>query len=409
MPIEIDLIRHGETEANAAEIWQGQGDTSLTERGAGQARRLGERLAATGYDVLVSSDLGRARATAAAIRADHDDVDPAWREADVGSWEGLGNREVAARFPDELARLAAGEEIAFGGGETYRQLADRAFEAFDKLAVRLADGQRAAVVTHGGVVGAIVAGVLGLDRNERRRVLGRIANTSITRVRIDGDARRLAVLNDASHLGPPAVPHLVTIIRHGETEANLAGRWQGSTDGALTANGHRQAADLAPHLAGLAAVYSSPLQRARATAVAIAGHHGVPHDEHPGAAELRFGEWEDRARDDIAAGWPDEWRRIYVDGEDLPRGRTGETFAAAGRRLAGAIAELAARHPNGDGWGVVSHGGAIRAYVSGLLGLPFAAGRSRLDLPRNTGLSRVQLDGATNRLVDYNVAPHLDG
>ncbi len=408
MPFEIDLVRHGETEANVAKIWQGHGDAALTTRGARQASRVAERLAGRRYAVRVSSDLGRARATATALGGPFSQ-DPVWREADVGSWEGLTHDEVAASHADEMDALAEGRDIRFGGGESYSEVRERAQQALDGVAARLADGERALVVTHGGVVAALAANLLGIGRRARRQVLAGFANTGITTVRLDGGRAQLAVLNDTAHLDGDAAGHpdpTITLIRHGETEANAAGRWQGITDGELTAAGRRQAEALAAHVGGLATLYSSPLRRARDTASAVARAHGLPVVEHPGLAEMRFGEWEDQAPDTIAARWPDEWRRIYVEGEDLPRGGSGESFGQAGARMAAAIADLGDRHPDGA-VGLVSHGGAIRAYVTSFLGVPFPE-RRRLDQLRNTATCRVAFGGGGPRLVDYNVAPHLE-
>lgn len=408
MPIEIDLVRHGETEGNAARIWQGHGDTPLTARGERQAQRLGTRLGGRSYAAMVVSDLGRAGATAAAVGGGFT-VDPAWREADVGSWEGLAHAEVAAMHAAEIAALEAGEDVRFGGGEKYSELRARARRAFDALAAELRDGERGLVVTHGGIVGALAADVLGIDRNERRRALYGIANTSITTIRIDGGRRQLAVVNDAAHLDgdrEPLPAPAVTLVRHGETAANAAGRWQGVTDGELTSTGRLQAEALAPHMGGHAAIYSSPLRRARDTAAAVARANGLELDEHPALRELRFGEWEDCAPTEIAREWPEQWRRIYVEGHDLPRGGTGETFAEAGARMEAAIADIAGRHPD-DPVAIVSHGGAIRAFLTGFLGLPFAE-RRRIDQLRNTATCRVVLGDGGPRLVDYNVAPHLE-
>ncbi len=408
MPIEIDLVRHGETEGNAGRLWQGHGDTPLTGRGARQAARVSARLAGRRYAIRMASDLGRARATAAAIGGEFTE-DPAWREANVGTWEGLTHAEVAATHAGEIEALAEGRDVRFGGGESYSEVRARAQQALNALAARLEDGERALVVTHGGVVAALAANLLGIGRNARRRVLAGFANTGVTTIRLDGGHRQLAVLNDAAHLDGDAdrVPEpTITLIRHGETEANAAGRWQGITDGELTAAGRRQAEALAPHVGGLATLYSSPLRRARDTASAVARAHGLPVVEHPGLTEMGFGAWEDHAPSTIAARWPDEWRRIYVEGEDLPRGGSGESYEQAGSRMAAAIAELEDRHPGGA-VGLVSHGGAIRAYVTGFLGVPFPE-RRRLDQLRNTATCTVALGDGGPRLVDYNVAPHLD-
>ncbi len=411
MPVQIDLVRHGETESNRAGRWQGQGDSPLTSVGVGQARRLGERLAGTRYDLVVSSDLGRALATAAAVTP-RAEPDAAWREADIGDWEGLTTAEVMAAFPDEIGSWATDASVRLGGGESYGEMVDRVTSAFDKLLARLDDGARALVVTHGGVIGSLLAQILGYRRTPGNRPLARLANTAISTVVADDGTRQIASFNDVHHLDgelrdPAADGALLHLIRHGETVANREGRWQGVTDGDLSGAGLHQAERLARWHDGVAAVYSSPLRRARETAGPMARRHEVEHRIVPGLAEMAFGDWEDHTPEAIAARWPDDWARIYVGGEDAPRGGSGETYAGVAARMGEAIAGIAANHPEGR-VAVVSHGGAIRAYVTSLIGVGFQQ-RHRLAEPRNTAVSRLAVgNGRPPMLVDYNLVPHLD-
>lgn len=79
MSIEITFVRHGETDANAAAIWQGQGDAALSATGRDQARALRERLEGIEYDLVLSSDLVRTLETAELAGLDPK-PDPAWRD-----------------------------------------------------------------------------------------------------------------------------------------------------------------------------------------------------------------------------------------------------------------------------------------------------------------------------------------
>ena len=419
MAVEISFIRHAETTANRDGIWQGHGDSPPTARGTDQIERLRGRRHE--FDLVVSSDLGRTTATATAV-APTFETDATWREADVGGWEGLNREQVWERYRDEVEALRTGERVKLGGGESYDELVARVEDGLDKLVARLDDGERAAVVSHGGVIGAVSGGVLGIRERPRPWPVGRLANTSITTVRVDGDHRQIVRYNDAAHLGgdgdtPGVAGPFISLIRHGRTAANTEGRWAGTTDVPLDEEGRRQAAALAAARDGFAAVYSSPLVRARDTATAIAERHSIELVEHPGVGEMSFGEWEDMHPGDIAARWADEWHSIYRDGNDLPRGGTGETYSAVARRMGRALDDIGSRYDGAD-LALVSHGGAIRAFITDHLGIPFAD-RKRLAEPRNTAVSRVSLgartsmlDGSTDRrlvLVDYNVTAHLDG
>ena len=119
-----------------------------------------------------------------------------------------------------------------------------------------------------------------------------------------------------------------------------------------------------------------------------------------------MGAWEGHTRQEIMAGWPELWARIYEGDEDLPRGDSGETWARMAQRVTDAISDVTAGHHKGN-IGIVSHGAAIRGYVSGILGLDHST-RLRLGVPANTSVSHVVIEDGRRVLADYNVAPHLE-
>lgn len=148
------LIRHAETEWNAAGRWQGHGDAPLTTRGLEQSERLAEELAAARIDRLVCSDLRRCQQTAAPLAARLElevELMAGLRELDVGSWSGLSRAEIAKIDPETLRRFDAGETVRPGGGETRAELASRVHALVEALAAD-SPGRHFAVVTHSGVV-----------------------------------------------------------------------------------------------------------------------------------------------------------------------------------------------------------------------------------------------------------------
>lgn len=203
-PIELTLVRHGESTYNVTGRWQGQGDAPLSELGKQQAARVGARLAGERFDVVVSSDLTRAHHTA--LATGHPvNVRREWREIDVGRWEGLTREEVAERYPDEVHSAFSGEDVKIGGAESWADLSARVDAALLTLLRELRPGARAAVVAHGGVIASLLSGILGLTEH-RPRPIGRISNTAISRVQVWMDAdhqtlhhARLVAFNDATH------------------------------------------------------------------------------------------------------------------------------------------------------------------------------------------------------------------
>lgn len=404
----ITFIRHAETAANAERRWQGSTNAPFTATGDDQIARLGRRFSGADVGRLVASDLPRTASTAAVLG--EATLDPAWREFHVGAWEGLTSDEVRQRFPGEMDKLFTGEDFAIGGGEMMSDFRARIDAALDALAGSLDDGEQATVVTHGGVIWAIANRVLAPATGSAPLIPSH--NTAVSRVRIDDDgAMQLTVFNDATHLdsvptqfGPEGTP--VTLIRHGQTSGNVEGRWQGRSDSPLTDHGIRQveaASRLAPTFDAL---YTSPLGRTAHTAQIIGGAVGVPSVAHDGLVEMSFGTWENLTSAEAAAAHPDLFEAVYGRGEDHRRGGDGESFTEAGERLAAAIAEIVATDRHAD-VGLVSHGAAIRAYATLVVGLGFPE-RNRLPVPRNSSMSKVVYAEGKPVLASYNVAPHLD-
>jgi broad specificity phosphatase PhoE len=411
--VEITVVRHGESESNAAGLWQGQGDASLSATGHDQAKALAERLSRRSYDLVLSSDLRRAADTAAHLGFEVETM-AAWRELDVGRWEGKTRQEVEADDPGALAAVRSGDDVRLGGGESMREFDGRVLDAFQEMTDRLDSDSSALLVAHGGVVASLTRQVLG-QLGGFRPGMGPLENTSLTRFQVHEEGPMLISYNDAGHLGPLSQwaqrrhdegDTLLTLIRHGETEANRVDRWQGITDGELTLDGRAQAAALAAWYPGLDSLYASPLQRAQDTAATLAEAFGVEMVSHDGVIEMHMGDWEDLTTAEIKEGWAELWAQIYHHDNDLPRGGTGESQGAAALRMQTVLQELAHRHA-GAKVGVVSHGGAIRSYVLKLLGVGID-GHRRLDFVDNTSVTHVVIGEASVTLADYNVAPHLE-
>lgn len=155
---EILLIRHGETFWNKEHRMQGQHDSPLTPLGLQQARSLAARLKGLTFTALYSSDLGRAHQTARCIAdaTGHEVVtDVSLRERCFGIFEGLTNREIEARYPEEYQHFAAREpHFVMERGESASQFRSRCVSGLEKIAQRHPQ-QTIAVVSHGLVLDAL--------------------------------------------------------------------------------------------------------------------------------------------------------------------------------------------------------------------------------------------------------------
>ena len=154
------------------------------------------------------------------------------------------------------------------------------------------------------------------------------------------------------------LPTRILLARHGETEWNRLGRWQGHADPPLNDVGRSQAAALAVQLEGdgIAAVYSSDLRRASETARIVADRLELDVTEDRALREIDVGAWSGLTRDEVRERYPDGFAR-WLAGEI---GHDGETREELAERVVGAVERIAASH-HGQHVLVVTHGGAIRA------------------------------------------------
>jgi probable phosphoglycerate mutase len=206
---ELLLIRHAETDFNRQLRFQGHVDAPLNANGLAQAERLAERLADEPIDLLVTSDLLRARQTAApwaARRGLRPMADARWREQAFGVLEGLDAPTIRARHPALWAAWVRHEaDHAPPGGESHREFFDRIWQALREWTATH-PGARIAVVTHGGALDMIWRGVHGLPLAGPRTCA--IPNTGLNRLQPGAGPGDFVILRwaDAGHLDGMPVP-----------------------------------------------------------------------------------------------------------------------------------------------------------------------------------------------------------
>jgi len=198
----------------------------------------------------------------------------------------------------------------------------------------------------------------------------------------------------------------IIAVRHGETAWNVDTRIQGHLDIALNDTGHWQARQVARALADepLAAVYTSDLQRAHATAQAIAQASGAPLVAEPGLRERRFGELEGRTFAEIEAELPEQARRWRQrDPHFAPTG--GETLVQLRERIAATTHRLAAQHTE-QLIVLVAHGGVLDMLYRLATGLDLQAPRTWL--VTNASINRLLWTPQGLTLVGWADTQHLD-
>lgn len=194
MPTTVVLVRHGETDWNRDDRFQGHADIPLNEAGRAQARELGLELEGEAFEAVYSSPLRRADETATILAESLGlEVERARElmEVDVGSWSGLTRAEVADRFPEGFRRwLDYGH--GWDDGETYDALGARVVAGLRRIAAAHPE-TRVLAVTHGGPIRSALAAADGVPFGEARRSIHVIGNCAVVRLAVRaGNLERLA-------------------------------------------------------------------------------------------------------------------------------------------------------------------------------------------------------------------------
>ncbi|KAB2919875.1 MAG: histidine phosphatase family protein [Dechloromonas sp.] len=191
----------------------------------------------------------------------------------------------------------------------------------------------------------------------------------------------------------------VYVIRHGETEWNLRGRFQGHFDSSLTERGISQASRLGQHLAGrsISAIYSSDLGRAMATAEIISRSIGLPVQSVDKLRERRLGCLEGLTKDEAATQFPMDLA-CYESGSPDECISGGESFRNLLDRTEAFLVSIAHTH-RGESVAVVTHGGNLNATFRMVVGLPMDQAR-RFSL-LNGSLAHLQFQDETWKLIRW--------
>jgi probable phosphoglycerate mutase len=200
---DLLLVRHGQSaparEGEPFPLVDGQGDPPLTELGREQGRAVGRRLAGAGLAAVYVTTLQRTRQTAQPLldaTGLEARVEPDLREVHLGEWEGGVFRQRVAEGDPLAVRMVEEERWdVIPGAESSAALAERVGAAIRRMCAAHPD-QRVAVVTHGGVIGQVLA----LATGSRPFAFSGADNGSLSQLVVAGDRWRLRRFNDTAHL-----------------------------------------------------------------------------------------------------------------------------------------------------------------------------------------------------------------
>ena len=200
--IKLYLVRHGETEGNVQQWYQGSTDVPLNDRGRAQANCLSQFWKDVHIDSIYSSTLSRAKETAEIIAAPHNLPVTAYKEleeANFGEWESHTYKEITEKWPGEIeAFYASNGTMRARGGESFKDVEERIVPKVIDILSHHQDGDTVVIVSHGAAIRCLLFGLLGLE-------LGRIwcfqqYNTAFSVIEYYGDRNVMTLLNCAQHL-----------------------------------------------------------------------------------------------------------------------------------------------------------------------------------------------------------------
>ena len=391
MPLRLLLVRHGLSSFNKERRIQGRDDLSnLSEEGHEQARALGRSLQDVSIQAVYSSPLQRAAATTASLletqggQAPDPVFDDGLLEVDLEPWSGQtidelmqGSTEAYKIWKQRPMEL----ELQRRDGSSYKplpELMEQARGFISKLLERhpATGNDTVLVVAHNAILRCLMLVLLGEPDHGFRRL--RVDNTSLSVFNIrpgdNGPQVQIECLNSTTHLQP--LPEKgknarLILVRHGETDWNKAGRFQGQIDIPLNENGRRQAAAARDFLKDIPIdrAWSSTLSRPTETAqIILEAHPDVPLTQIDGLVEIGHGVWEGKLESEIREDWSellDTWKRA-PETVQMPEGETIQDVWARSVRSWG---EIAGELKPEETVLVVAHDAVNKTILCDLLGL----------------------------------------
>ncbi|TBR59338.1 histidine phosphatase family protein [Westiellopsis prolifica IICB1] len=348
----VIIVRHGQSTYNTEKRIQGRTDAStLTEKGCNDASLVGKALSNISFNAIYSSPLQRAKETAQIIwRSLENNSDQSivpqtsdlLLEVDLPLWEKMLVAEVKQKFPeeyriwkqspDQLQMLVPDSQGNSRKHNPILSLYEQARQFWQEILSRH-QGQTILIVGHNGINRALISTALGISPFRYHSLQQSNCNISVLNFAGGlGDAVQLESMNQTQHLGdilPSLRPNhqgvRLLLIRHGETEWNRQGKFQGQIDVPLNDNGRLQAQKAASFLKDVEldfAITSSMLRPKETAEIILNNHQSIKLELLDGLREISHGLWEGKLESEIEQEFPGElqrWRTV-PDKVQMPAG-----------------------------------------------------------------------------------------
>ena len=431
MVLRLVFVRHGLSSFNKKGIVQGRSDDSyLTEEGYSQAEFTGKILDDINFDAIYSSPLIRASETAKTIektlKKNYDiNFDNNLLEVNLEKWSGLTIDDIRNRYPDEYKQWKKDPEnlsLKNKDNKNYLPIKDLYLQAqkfTDDIFLNYKNkgNKNILIIAHNAILRCLILSLIKRpDRGFRKLKLDN-ASISIINVNFDHDLVKTQIecINQTSHLGKN-IPNKVgdsriIIVRHGETDWNKEGRFQGQIDIPLNNNGKLQAKQASEYLKNIefSKIYSSSMQRPFETAKIILCETDLKIKKIDNLVEISHGLWEGKLENEIRDKWPkllDDWHQ-RPENVTMPE---GESIRDVAKRSISAWENICAEQEDDDITLLVAHDAVNKTLICHILGLDCS--NIWMIKQGNGGITVIDIfkdSEKDNVISSLNITSHLGG
>ena len=394
MVLRLFFVRHGLSSFNAKGLIQGRTDESyLTEEGYYQAKLTGEILNQVNIDEIYSSPLVRASETAKTIEKHLNknleiQYDQNLLEVDLANWSGLKTTEIKEKFKSEYQIWKSNPENLSikRDDESYyepiKELFIQAKEFIDAITSKNSncENKNILIIAHNAILRCLILHLINKPNKGFRKI--KLDNASISILNLSKTNQSLKTqiecLNQTSHLNinipKPIGDSRIILVRHGETDWNKEGRFQGQIDIPLNETGKNQAQKASNFLKSIDfnKAYSSSMSRPLETAKIILGKKSnlsiLKIDE---LSEISHGLWEGKLEKEIKTTWPEMLNKWHQEPENVIMPE-GESIEDVSKRSLNAWQNICKNQNKNDITLVVAHDAVNKTLICNILGLSYS-------------------------------------
>ena len=439
MSMRLFLVRHGLSSFNKKGLIQGRIDESyLTDEGYEQAKLTGSILNEIKFDQIYSSPLKRAAETAREIEKCFNEnfniyYDKNLLEVDLHKWSGLTSKDIKSKYKESyLIWKNDPEKLELKNKDniTYKPIQDL-FEQARLFIKNLQEehksnnNQNILIIAHNAILRCLILYLLNKPNQGFRKI--RLDNASISIINISTSQTsfnsQIECLNQTSHLNQKIPKKIgdsrIILIRHGETNWNKEGRFQGQIDIPLNEKGKEQASKASNYLEEIkfTKAFSSSMKRPYETAKIILKNNNIQIKKIDSLVEISHGLWEGKLEEEIKQTWPEMLKNWHERPESVTMPE-GESIQQVSERAIAAWNLICNSQQENDISLLVAHDAVNKTLICHILGLSYSdiwmikqgnGGITVIDIFKNKNyvLSSVNITNHLGQILDSTASGAL--